>query len=565
MRDILKIIGGPNGISVAAWLILAPISIFLTQEVVPEGLLESPIPAAGYIVGLIGHLVTGLVLFAGKLVFLRGVAAKSRPLTTLTIMVAAGFARGYSVAFSLELLQLVESADYFERMRSGAVLIVVWFGVAGLVIDSRVNYRKSFEGLTAAIDKQLLTRERGENLIVQARSSIIEQIKQTLSSALRSGSSSNEIHLAVDDLIRPLSHRLAADSMDLMSEGVRPKRKIKVRPVIRTAVSKTAFNPVPTAAMAVLGTITSLLWTEGPIAIVGAGIDFVVIWAVMEISRRLKSRGIFTPLAWFLAGFASAAASDLVTNPNPWSNLQALLYLSANVMVPAALLAFLAAYRLEGDRNLERLRQNLSLLDLETQALQQRLFIERKRLARFVHSELQSRLRAFALRLDFEGRTPSEKEMEKLRSECEAALVFDDESQSFEAFFASQRELWSGVVELELKTEPADFEALAFDSYTSSAAVELVREGITNAVKHGKAKHVEVSLSVIQMSQKLGLLELRVSNDGEPIKQGSPGLGSQIISEMAPNYELQTRDGKTELSARLPIRIQTASLAQASA
>lgn len=559
MLDILRRIGGPNGITWSAWLLLSPISILLTQQVVPEGIQESPVAGAGLLVGTIGHLVTGAVLFLGKMLFLRNTPVKPRPITTLLIMLTAGVARGFSVSYSLEAFDLVQSADYFERMRSGAVLIIVWFSIAALVIDSRSNYQSSFQSLNQAMQAQLEIRQQGQRLIEEIREGIIEQVKSTLRSALSNVSSSRDIHNAVDGLVRPLSHRLSRETDSLVSQPAKTRRRIRVTPVIRTAFSDTAFNPLPTAAMAVFGTITSMLWTEGPIALLGALVDLIVIFAVLELARRLKLKGGLALLAWFVAGIASAAASDMVTNPMPLGSLTLLFYLSINVMVPAALFAFLAAYERQAEQNLDRLRENLTLLELETQALDQRLWVERKRLARFVHSELQSRLRAFALRLEFEGKEPTQEQMEKLRGDCEATMVFDDETQSFESFVESQKELWSGVTTIELTANIQTLCLLAADSYATSTAIELVREGVTNAVKHGKPKKIVVFANANPGSDQLGNLTLEVRNDGEPLMHGPAGLGSEIFSELTTDFSLFSDELETVLRLSVVIRNRSAS------
>lgn len=554
MAEILRRIGGPNGITFAAWLILAPISLFLTQQVVPEGIRESPVPGAGLLVGLIGHVVAGVVLFAGKLIFLREVGFKPRPVTTLAIMLAAGMARGLSVSFALESLQLVESADYFERMRSGAVLIVVWFSVAALVIDSRSTYRKSYENLNDAIDRQLETRLLGEQMVTQTSERIVEKIKETLHSALMNATTSRDLHNAVDDLVRPLSHRLATESEGWITEKPKTRRRIRVGPVIQTAFSEAAFNPLPTATVAVFGTITSLLWSEGPIALLGAAIDFAVIIAILQLAKRLRLTGLFALLAWFTAGFASAAASEWLVNPDPWADLSALLLLSINVVVPAALLAFLAAYQKQAEMNLERLRENFALLELETQALKQRLWIEQKRLARFVHSELQARLRAFALRMEFEGQQPSEAQMRQLKIDCESALVFDDEAESFQDFFFSQKELWQGVIDLNMTLGAGVAESLSTDTYAAAAVKEVVRETIINAVKHGKASKAQLDLTLLPSSEHLETLNIVLTNDGSLPEVTDKGLGSAVLEELVPNALLRHENNQTVFEASLPIR-----------
>ena len=66
-----------------------------------------------------------------------------------------------------------------------------------------------------------------------------------------------------------------------------------------------------------------------------------------------------------------------------------------------------------------------------------------------------------------------------------------------------------------------------------------LREAITNAIKHGKAKNIKVSIT------KDGqLVDLIVDNDGSEIVTGQQGLGSSVIAELTHSHKLyKTRDG----------------------
>lgn len=557
MRAALNRIGGPHGLSFSAWLLLAPISIFFTQEVVPEGLQPSDIPFAGILVGLIGHFVTGVVLLAAKLTLLRDTKTQPKPFATLATMALAGAARGYSVAFSLEWFGLVAQADYLERMRSGAVLIVIWFSIAGLVIDSRSSYRASFSSLAQSVDEQMQIRSRGEELIAKSRNQILDQIKSTLRAALQFGAKRTDIHLAVDDLIRPLSHRLAEDASGLLSPVAPAQKKIRARSVVKTALTENAYYPLATATMAIFGTITSKIWSEGLIAIFGSGIEFLVIWGLLTLAKRLNLFGPLAPLAWVITGLVSSATGDLIVNPTPLNSPLTIAYLAVNVFVPAALFAFLGAYQTEAERNLEKLRDNLAVLRWEISALEQRLWVERKRLSRFVHSELQSRLRAFALRLDFRSQDPSPEELERLREECERALVFDDESQSLKSVLLMQRELWEGVMNVDFDLNNPAVDLLENDSYAANCAALVVREGLANAVKHGKASIATIDFRAVPLSEQLNLIEIVIANDGLEPNPLEIGLGTKTLAELTSNYSLVREGEKTVLRATLPARVES--------
>jgi signal transduction histidine kinase len=411
--------------------------------------------------------------------------------------------------------------------------------------------------LLESIEQQLELRSSGEKLIQISRAEILEQIKATLAQALKLGSKAGDIQSAVDDLVRPLSHRLALDLHELSRNPKQPKRSIKIYPVLQTAFSKTAFNPLPVALMAVFGTITSRLWTFGPQALIISLSDLVIIWAGMLIAKRLKISRFLAIFAWILIGFSSAAVADLIVNPDPLSNPTALLYFSVNVLGPALLFALLAAYDLEAEKNLGLLKLSLSRLEWETQAMRQRLWLERKRLSRFVHSELQSRLRSFAMRFQFQGSDPSEADLKRLREECEAALVFDDEQKPLSEQLKQTIELWRGVLECEVLISDELMDLVEQDPYASSAVAEVIREGITNAVRHGGANHVRVDCTITGDTQTGHALKLAITDNGQQDLVDNSGLGMKMLGEVTSSYSLSRDSGLTILSAELPIRLST--------
>lgn len=537
MRDQLNRLGGPNGISFIAWLILAPISVLFTHEVVPEGYHENFTDLNGYLVGVIGHGVTGLVLWLGKITLLRNVSQKPRPITTLLIFATAGALRGVAVAYSMEALQVTYVSDYSSRVRSGIALVVIWFALAGLMSDARITYRESYRELMVAIERQLELRSKGQLLITEARQEIIDQIKQTISLALRRGSSTGDIHLAVDDLVRPLSHRLTLDAESLIGPQRSPKRRIRLLPVFKTAIYRTPLYPVEVAVVAVFGTVLSRIWALGLMGFIVSVIDFLVIWLMLSTAERLNLRGPQIPLVWFVTGLLTALIGDLVANPTPLSDPTAILYFSVNVFVPAMLFSLLAAYNLEAKQNLELLQTNLKSLTWETDALKQRAWVEQKRLARFVHSDLQSRLRAFALRLNFAGTEPTEQQLQELREECEAALVFDDEQQSLAGFLGSLKALWKGVADIEVSCSAEIFGLLNQDCYATAAAIEIVRESTTNAVKHGHAGRIELGFELSDEGSRQNLV-ITVTDDGKSKGDSKPGLGHKTLQELSSSVKL---------------------------
>lgn len=542
--------GGPNGVSLIAWLILAPISILFTIEVVPEGRLENYSPALGYLAGFIGHLVTGLVLWLSKITILRNTKTKSRPITTLSTFAIAGAIRGLSVAYIFEIFEITAKSDYFERMRSGAVLVLVWFAVSAVLVDGWKNYKQTYLELSEKLDAQKSLRDAGFKNLQRSLDQLILQIKGTLADALRYGSSSSDIHDSVDKLVRPLSHQIENQIPDFTSGHKTPKRRLQMVPVIRTALFQTPFNPAWTALMAVFGTLSSRIWQFGFMAIIESGVIAFVIWSCFRVARKLKLFGFLAPVVWFTTGLLTFTSSSLLVYGTVSLSPQ-LFYLSVNVFVPAALVAFIGAFDRNARNNLDQMRAVLSELEWETANLHQRSWVEKRRIARFVHSELQSRLRAFALRMDLAARMPTAEEIAEVRSQCEQSLSIGVNQQDFETFMSDIIELWQGVMTVSFQASDAALGALRADGYASAAAIELVREGLSNAAKHGKAQFSSVELEIEDANSSR--LRIQVANTGSGLGFANPGFGLGVVEELTLEWKLSTEGERTLLSCVIPI------------
>ena len=544
--------GGPHGITWIAWLVLAPISILFTIEVVPEGYSPGYSQTVGYLIGFLGHLITGLVLLLGKLTIFRNVANKPQPVLMLGWFAVAGLVRGASVAWMFENFGITQSADYFERMRSGAVLVLVWFAVSAVMVDGFETYSKSFRELSTQLSARKELRDAGQAKLQQRISDLVSQVRLTLSEALQAGTSSSDMHRAVDELVRPLAHDLDRKAVLETAPKKEIRKRIKLLPVVRTALYETPYNPGWTALMAVTGTLSSRIWTSGFLAVLDSVAMGLVIWAVFRLARRLTLFGAWVPVIWFVTGVLVAVAGSLITTGSVQFTSGLLLF-SVNIFAPAMIVSLIGAFDRNAKKNLDALREVIAELEWETHSLEQRTWVEQRRLARFVHSELQSRIRAFALRMDLAARMPTDAEISELKAECEVALSTGNEQRAFDLFMEDIAELWQGLMEIRFSDSIAAITALRSDSYATAVAIEICREGIGNAAKHGKASKVELSLAVEE--EPFGNLHIEIRNQGVEPANRELGFGLRMIEELATNWSLTRRESFTILEAVIPINL----------
>ena len=548
MRAVWSRIGGRYAITLRAWLLLSPIAIFGTIGFAPEGLITDDYLFPGILVGFISHLVTGLMLLPAYFSYLSPSQERpSRPLAAFLTLLAAGAVRGLTVSFLLEEFGLVLQADYVSRIVSGSIIVAIWFAVTAVLVGARREYIEFYNALESSLQqtKDLVTQ--GQNRVAEVRAELVEQVKTTLREALASKKATGELHNLADSVIRPLAHALGSHEPVVFSPEPPPKR-IKLGPVIKTALYEFPFNPLPVMAVGILSTIYSRVWTFGPAGFIDTAIQALAIVVIFNLAKSLRVRGAVVPLVWVLTGMLGSFGTGLVFGTLSLDHLISGAYLSVSVSIPAGFVALLLAYDAQRERNLDSLRAAIESVKWHESKLNQELWIEKKRLARYVHSEIQSRIRAAALA----NKAGTMADVKALQADCIEALDLARELPSFERFYRDTVELWEGVVKIKLDAQQRAIDAIAADSFGLAATVEVIREGLGNAVKHGKAKHAQLSLSLTEQPNPELIIEVR--NDGKkPSSEPQRGFGLSTLDEVTLAWKLEARDNQTVLSARVPV------------
>ena len=84
--------------------------------------------------------------------------------------------------------------------------------------------------------------------------------------------------------------------------------------------------------------------------------------------------------------------------------------------------------------------------------------------------------------------------------------------------------------------------------HASEALIEISREFINNAIKHGKAEQLALRVFRLDASR----LAVEVVDDGQGVPPGAkPGFGSKILTELSLSWNQSRRDHKTVSYAEL--------------
>ena len=76
---------------------------------------------------------------------------------------------------------------------------------------------------------------------------------------------------------------------------------------------------------------------------------------------------------------------------------------------------------------------------------------------------------------------------------------------------------------------------------------EIIRESVTNSVKHGDAQKVEITLDLRRD------LELTATNDGRPISDLSGYAGRELLEQLCLSHDLQNEDNAVVMRATLAL------------
>jgi signal transduction histidine kinase len=115
---------------------------------------------------------------------------------------------------------------------------------------------------------------------------------------------------------------------------------------------------------------------------------------------------------------------------------------------------------------------------------------------------------------------------------------------------------WEGIAEVDIDLDEVTRAVLADDAIARATLCDLVAEACANAVIHGDAARIAVTVQAHgSSSESNGSLTLTVHDDGSAAKpQRQGGLGSRILTESCTHWELEHGADGTTLTATLPVR-----------
>jgi hypothetical protein len=430
------------------------------------------------------------------------------------------------------------------------------------LIDHRAAHKVLIAELTNRRMDLRLSQATFSERLVQARSELDQAIRGTLEPSRslldlafdENGDPAKEVqpaqllHDIVRLSIRPVLADLAASEVTV----TRTPTPENVEPLERAGVNQRidVVNCIRPALMVVPIRVITLFVFLGFTSFVNA-LSFTVVlflsWPILAMVRRfwpsnareLPTLGAVPALtAVFAVAFGVPHILMLVLLPASVPFFQAsgpavsVLSVSFSIAIAWAIAAVQIIERRRRLAEQELLDTN-EQLQISISQMRQELWLYRRNLIWVIHGPLQSALISAALKL--QAPEPlSAREMIDLRSHIDSAYATLDSADhvgpDFSSFLTSLCQLWHGLCTI-TTSDPQDLTSRIDESLpTAAAATEIVREAVGNAIRHGGATTVAISLD----SEDERLLSIVVTDNGTGLVEGaSPGLGSDLFDALA--------------------------------
>lgn len=524
------------------------------------------------IISIAGYAAAAAVFLVG-----RGIFFKRENVPTfgvIAIFLLAGVARGATIFGLGRWFDQVQASEFLYRVVGSTLYTFFMLGLISILVSNGSRSAEKTDELEHKISvlqesliglREQLASQKAE-LIGRVKSLVypmIQDLIEKVGSSRASGSVVDAVaslKTAVDDELRPLSLSVSNESAGFSLKQL-GQMKSRFRLFTRVSVPievSSLFSPTWMSVLMVLIAAPTATHLFGATGMLQLTVGAVVVFAGLHLATfLLRGRWLSQELSFVVVMTTCALLGligDLGVTYSPFNTVD---YKPGRLIVFLMILgsAFFIGqlYQFQRDLATRQLVEINDRLEKLTASARRELWVYRRKVATVLHGPVQARLYASAIRLS-QAKRISKPLIDKVSRELGEALAeLDFEQQSRESMRQVMRQIidvWSGSCEI--------FSAINKDVYLlakknpdfEDAFVEVIREAISNAVKHSKADEIEI-VSVV----KGDLVALSVfSNGSAAVAELSRGFGSRLFDDLTYSWRLRTAgDGRTEFFAQLVV------------
>lgn len=531
------------------------------------------------------QVVIGIWLLIARAGFVRRDTISQRPIAASLIYLTSGFIFNIFVTTVSQLLEIHEpTEDIGFRFPASAISFACWSFIVALARGEQLRVGDLLVRLRAQL---ALEKELGTSSLIRLedfRARVALEIQTALNRALESiplkktvTNRANALHDLIDEVIKPLGRKLALREPDEAQikfgypEAQAPKRNISK--LLKLIPSVSPFNPLASAVLISVVGFLAKSAVEGyvtALALVAMSSSVILLGSISARKLKIWLKPRISEAAWaaiYLVITTLISLTDALTTVMffGWGedSLGLLFGLAFASFVIQVSVAAVIGSRSEQALVLAELEQAIKRVTWMNARLNQLTWVETSRLAKLVHGDIQARIMATALSIDLNRLDEMQAQglVESLRADCDAALFQPVQASSLPDFIAALAKIWRASVQIDSEISEEALQILKSDSAAADAVAEIIREGVNNAVRHGRANQVSITAKLQVFDEggsilDVSVLKLSIRNNGKALEaQGSDaGLGTDLLSQLTLSWSLvQSEDGPI-LTADVPLR-----------
>lgn len=453
----------------------------------------------------------------------------------------------------------------------------LWLPAVTMLVDSlrqeveRVNRIESLRQAVLDIRARtaaVLQRERTETLqgVTSAVSSRIDQLD-----ALPRKEAVEGLREVTHGVVRPASHQLVA------SEPILEPAQVKVLDYdVRfgeLTADATVTGRVPANGLALVTLILPILYD---VITSGFGLEFApaalgaaVLWLLgVTLNRLMANRVAGLSPRWravVLTGEMLVLAlvyafSVTLAFLDPQRLLRSGIWVVAVVVLSGWILLWAQSLGVRHARTAVEAGNMERQLQWEVARANAKLRAQRRSMARILHGPVQAALNAGAIRLDSSPGEKVDPEVAAVVQQSVWKVLVDlvaGRYQERDVALALDRirGTWAGLTEIVVHDPHGVVDQLRGDQPCASATIEIITEACSDAVRHGGAEHVDITLD-----RDGDLVRIVVTNDGAVDARGessnTPGLGTSFLDAVSLRWIRELTSNGATLTAEVPLRGQ---------
>lgn len=522
-------------------------------------------------VGLIGLVVTVAAIEIGLRLLPKNLTGRTRGILVLAILLVAGILRGLAIFEAALLTGLVGPEEFWPRTLSAPVFVMISYFVSNAVFTSWLNYKQQQARLEAELFKLDTMRSSYEASLETVKAQQIGRVKSLLAPPMwelqkkfqAAGTEPNlqaaliELEAINNQVVRPLSRALYSERPEQVAReevvASIESHKVEPRKLEFSKLQSPALYLLPLFVLGMNGRVLVDNFLDA-LQVTIISILIVALFYFIEINifrERRLSLGralLFSNLFGIVASLAAYVLTAGIGSVAPLYLLQLIL----GILVIKNLNLIFGVIQSDWVAQIKKLEEVMNFQGVVNSRLRQQIWLGQRALAMELHGSVQATLQALAIRLSKEEKLEPDQVSDVLETIQKSLSKIENldylAGRSIDELMKELVDLWEGTAAIRYELPSAVQEILQMDQALARCVYEVVREAVTNAVKHGSSTEMDISFSSDGET-----ISLTVTNDGERPMGENQSLGSELFAQLCVENSLAEESGVTTFRAKLAL------------